>query len=79
MAWSDALYPYAGLGLRREDCHGSGGKCHGLSRVVSRVALQKRPVFIGLSRCHGSGPLGSLNAEPGVRRSECGMGKRNVM
>jgi hypothetical protein len=29
---------------------------HGLSRVVSRVDAQKRPVFIGLSRCHGSGP-----------------------
>jgi hypothetical protein len=34
--------------------HGSGPKCHGLSRVVSRVARQKRPVFIELSRCHGS-------------------------
>jgi len=29
-------------------------KCHGLSRVVSRVDAQKRPVFIDLSRCHGS-------------------------
>jgi hypothetical protein len=30
--------------------------CHGLARVVSRVGHQKRPVFIVLSRCHGSGP-----------------------
>jgi hypothetical protein len=28
-------------------------KCHGLSRVMSRVAREKRPVFIMLSRCHG--------------------------
>ena len=27
---------------------------HGLSRVVSRVGREKRPVFIDLSRCHGS-------------------------
>jgi hypothetical protein len=27
---------------------------HGLSRVVSRVVREKRPVLIGLSRCHGS-------------------------
>ncbi len=27
---------------------------HGLSRVMSRVALENRPVFVGLSRCHGS-------------------------
>jgi hypothetical protein len=35
---------------------------HGLSRVASRVGLEKRPVFIGLSRCHGSGPLGTVRA-----------------
>jgi hypothetical protein len=29
---------------------------HALSRVVSRVGREKRPVFIDLSRCHGSGP-----------------------
>ncbi len=27
---------------------------HGLSRVMSRVALENRPVFVGLSRRHGS-------------------------
>jgi hypothetical protein len=37
-----------------QGCHG----CHGSARVVSRVGLEKRPVFIDLSRCHGSGPLG---------------------
>ena len=31
---------------------------HGLARVMSRVGREKRPVFIGLSRCHGSGPPG---------------------
>jgi hypothetical protein len=34
---------------------------HGLSRVVSRVDAQKRPVFIGLSRCHGSRPLEAIS------------------
>jgi len=34
-------------------------KCHGLSRVVSRVGREKRPVFIRLSRCHGSTPSGT--------------------
>jgi hypothetical protein len=31
---------------------------HGLARVCSRVGCEKRPVFIELSRCHGSGPPG---------------------
>jgi hypothetical protein len=31
-------------------------KCHGLARVVSRVGREKKPVFIDLSRCHGSIP-----------------------
>ena len=35
-------------------CSRVHAKCHGLSRVVSRVDAQKRPVFIDLSRCHGS-------------------------
>ncbi|HWY75393.1 MAG TPA: ORF6N domain-containing protein [Verrucomicrobiae bacterium] len=40
-----------------------GGKMsrvgHGSARVMSRVDVQKRPVFIRLSRCHGSGPPGN--------------------
>jgi hypothetical protein len=39
-------------------------KCHGLSRVVSRVDAHKRPVFIDLSRCHGSRPLGTGITKP---------------
>ncbi|GEM_PF-3832427 len=53
------LWRARGLG----EWHGLGGKCHGLSRVVSRVAIQKRPVFIGLSRCHGSRPPGDRGSE----------------
>jgi len=34
---------------------------HGLSRVVSRVGREKRPVIIRLSRCHGSNPLRDRN------------------
>jgi hypothetical protein len=44
---------------KRQGCSRVHAKCHGLARVVSRVDAQKRPVFIGLSRCHGSRPLGS--------------------
>jgi hypothetical protein len=45
-----------------------GGKMsrvgHGLARVVSRVEGHKRPVFIDLSRCHGSGPLKAISCSP---------------
>jgi len=38
----------------RPGCSRVHAKCHGLTRVMSRVDAQKRPVFIDLSRCHGS-------------------------
>ena len=44
---------------------------HGLSRVVSRVGREKRPVFIDLSRCHGSRPPkgpGGANPRSKVRK-----------
>jgi MinD superfamily P-loop ATPase len=47
-------------------CSRVQAKCHGLSRVVSRVAFQKRAVFIDLSRCHGSNQCGVMSAECGM-------------
>jgi hypothetical protein len=45
---------YSILNLPSSGCCSRVG--HGLARVVSRVGREKRPVFIGLSRCHGSEP-----------------------